>query len=689
MIQRGGKKYMLINAKKAFCVLFAAILTFACLPAAHAAQTPVTTILMYMCGTDLQQDCVNDLYEMCAAGIPDSVNLVVMAGGASEWADDRLSAGQINLFTIQGNDFSDVTPCGEENMGDPATLTGFLDYGLSNYPADRTMLVLWDHGNGATGGICYDELNGDDCLTLNEITAALSSVQQARQGFLFDLIGCDACLMGSYEAAVQLAPYGQCFVASQELEPWLGWAYEGWLSALNGDPGMDNLALGRAIADAYYQACMADNPNDYFCLSVVDLTQMKALNDEMEAFSAYLSAALENGELNTVSRARRRMYSFGEFCDSASDMVDLKALLNAYQAFAPSSAARVQTALKNAVSYSIGSDMFDSICGLSILMPYSTREEMNSYMDYYDADSLMPNYTDFIRGYAEMLNGGDYVFSASVPERLDSDTLQSAGFFSALLSSATLPSGQYVGEESAETPAATATPAPSVPSIQSGASTAGANGLPDSYDPNAAYAYSMTLSADDLNNLSYVEGVLMMDVSEDGNEAYVDLGYLQNAWVDWQGSTVYSLFDGRWPMLEGQMVAMYDQVRTEAMRRSVIPVRLNGRDGYLVVVFNAENPGGTVLGFSIGYDENGLPARGTTPLKPGDVVTPTYTLLSFDEKGETIENSFDGDDITVGDSALSFGYESLEGGDATYLYCFCLNDIYGGYQFSDYISFEL
>ena len=51
------------------------------LPAA-CADTPTMTVLMYMCGTDLQSDCVNDLYEMCAADIPDNVTVVVQAGGA-------------------------------------------------------------------------------------------------------------------------------------------------------------------------------------------------------------------------------------------------------------------------------------------------------------------------------------------------------------------------------------------------------------------------------------------------------------------------------------------------------------------------------------------------------------------------------------------------------------------------------
>lgn len=34
-------------------------------------------------------------------------------------------------------------------------------------------------------------------------------------------------------------------------------------------------------------------------------------------------------------------------------------------------------------------------------------------------------------------------------------------------------------------------------------------------------------------------------------------------------------------------------------------------------------------------------------------------------------------------------FYSLEGSDATYLYCFCLTDIYGEIQLSDFINFEL
>lgn len=112
------------------------------LPAA-CADTPTMTVLMYMCGTDLQSDCVNDLYEMCAADIPDNVTVVVQAGGASQWDDSRLRANHINRFTIADYDFSDVEVCAWQSMGAQNTLEDYLTWATSTYPADRYMLIFW------------------------------------------------------------------------------------------------------------------------------------------------------------------------------------------------------------------------------------------------------------------------------------------------------------------------------------------------------------------------------------------------------------------------------------------------------------------------------------------------------------------------------------------------------------------
>ncbi|MFR2495509.1 MAG: hypothetical protein ACLTBF_07370 [Christensenellales bacterium] len=64
------------------------------LPAALA-QATTTTVMMYMCGTDLQSYCVQDMYEMASVDLPEDVTIAVQAGGAYEWDDSDLTGEAI------------------------------------------------------------------------------------------------------------------------------------------------------------------------------------------------------------------------------------------------------------------------------------------------------------------------------------------------------------------------------------------------------------------------------------------------------------------------------------------------------------------------------------------------------------------------------------------------------------------
>ncbi len=63
-------------------------------------------------------------------------------------------------------------------------------------------------------GFGYDEMYPDDMLSLSQIGNALSD-----SGIKFDIVGFDACLMGTIETAYMLEPYADYLVASEEYEP--------------------------------------------------------------------------------------------------------------------------------------------------------------------------------------------------------------------------------------------------------------------------------------------------------------------------------------------------------------------------------------------------------------------------------------------------------------------------------------
>jgi hypothetical protein len=185
--------------------------------------------------------------------------------------------------------------------------------------------------------------------------------------------------------------------------------------------------------------------------------------------------------------------------------------------------------------------------------------------------------------------------------------------------------------------------------------------------------------------------MLLMDMSDDEMECYVDFGTMQNNLIDWNTGTVVSLFDGTWPVFGGQPVPLYDQTSNDHSRRSLIPVKLNGEYTYLVVVFPANGTEGRIIGANAGYDDNGLPIRNTTKLKPGDEIVPVYTMYVYTEDSDDPEESeFDGEKI-IWQEGMTVTYEDLSDAEdpMQMMFCFCFNDIFGEDTLSDIISFEL
>lgn len=669
-----------------------------------------TTVMLYMCGTDLQSACLEDIEEMCRAELGDEVRLTVLAGGAKEWDDDRFSGGRLNLFSIDSRGMSEITPWGKGNMGDPATLVSFVQYARRNSPAEQTMLIFWDHGGGSQYGMCFDEVYDDDCLTLSEIDQAFAALRRADPDFRLNIVGMDACLMAGFEVAAVCAPYADYLVASQELEPGIGWHYTPWLNALAAQPAMDAESLCLSIVDAYCAACRAEDPNDSFTLSAVRLSAMEPLTAAIEELAAGLSDALESGRLNTISRMHSRMHIFGSFADQASDMVDLQAVIELGAQFNPEAAQKAAYALSKAVLVSGVSPSVPTACGLSAFLPLNDREYLDEILPGYQADGKYPGYTAFITDYAQRALGGGYVFAASAPAQVDQATLDSAafaqsaaeiGFIPGEIQFSSLPAWEptqppfIAGSAPGAAPAATPAPgqaADSAPGFIAGSASAYVEPPTITAD---SLAFSLTLSADAMENLNYVEGMLLMDLSDEDGVFLVDMGYLQNSWIDWTARTVYSMFDGEWPMLNSQFVTMYDQSVTQAVRRSLIPALVNGEETFLVVSFEAGSKTGRILGHNAGYDERGLPIRGVTKLAEGDIITPRYTLyyclndaLDSDEEMQT--EVYDGDSFAWADG-MEVVYGSLrdESDPTVYQFEFVLNDIFGDFEISDPISFTL
>ena len=287
-------------------------------PPAPPSTSPdqVWLVMLYVDADDelLEGDFYLDLNEAELAGSSDQVHVVAQvdrfAGG---FAGDGDWTTAKRFYLTQDTDINVVTSdelmdLGEVNMADPNTLADFVAWAVETYAADKYVLILSDHGSGWPGG-WYDQTAPGDWITPLELEAALAYVQDNTSLEQFELVGFDACLMSSLEIYTAIAPYTRYAVASEEVEPSLGWAYAGFLSDLVNNPGMSGADLAESIVHHYIEgdivAQVADseyieNRKVFSTLSAVDLA---AIPDLLAALDEMAIAASEIDQ-STVALAR-------------------------------------------------------------------------------------------------------------------------------------------------------------------------------------------------------------------------------------------------------------------------------------------------------------------------------------------------------------------------------------------------
>lgn len=110
------------------------------------------------------------------------------------------------------------------NSGSKDSLSRFVEK-YHAYAARRKALVLWNHGTAwddtdpyRVKGISYDD-ESREFLKILELKEALENLR-------WDVLGFDACLMGSVEVLYELKDLADYFIAAPSLIPASGWNYK-------------------------------------------------------------------------------------------------------------------------------------------------------------------------------------------------------------------------------------------------------------------------------------------------------------------------------------------------------------------------------------------------------------------------------------------------------------------------------
>lgn len=393
------------------------------------------TVLVYMNGSNLEsddQEATTDLSEMVAgAGVSDKVNIVVQTMGTKKWDSKYgISSKKTERYKLDGNGLKLVdSSLGQLDCTKASTLADFLIWGRKNYPADRYMLVFWDHGGGAIYGFGYDEWVDDEdaTLTIDEIQAAVK-----QSGLIFDFIGMDCCIMSSLEVCAALYNYCDYTILSEDFESGLGWYYKNWINALYKNTSISTKDLGKLICDDMVKANTSNSSEgSNSILALIDETMVKMLFATWKEFAYNATDTLtsknfsrpilpkKNGRVHPVvenkyltAKKSTRVgllydFFFGNDESSLSDYCEVD-IMSAASSIDNKVSDVLKTAIANTLTYVAYSEGDSHLTGLAVSLPYGDRDGYNAMKKIFANVGIDNDYIKWLERFVSLENTEQY-----------------------------------------------------------------------------------------------------------------------------------------------------------------------------------------------------------------------------------------------------------------------------------------
>lgn len=379
--------------------------------------TDTVTVLVLMNGSDLESDygeATMDLIEMVSAQKSDRVRILVETVGTRYWnryfgiASNR---SQRYLVMDDGLRLLDDS-LGQLDTTVPETLSDFIRWGSELCPADRYILLLWDHGGGPVYGYGYDEYQGfDSALTIDEMQIALRD-----GGVYFDLIGMDCCLMSSLEVCCALYEFCDYTLLSEDFEPSVGWEHEAWLSALAENPAIPTPELAAIAIESTVRTCEADlEENGGATLAMMDEAYMKLLYAAWTDFAYANEEALLSTNYSQLRESSGRAHPrFGGWTDDDDEATLKDYFITDLLSLAENIPSEQSTVLKAALQAAVlqfgATSDETTLTGISVTLPYGDAEFYTELRRVYHAAGFDRDYIEWLGKFVNVENGQDNAY---------------------------------------------------------------------------------------------------------------------------------------------------------------------------------------------------------------------------------------------------------------------------------------
>jgi len=347
------------------------------------------TLLVYMIGSDFESknySASKDIAEMEKAGSTSNINIVLQTGGGlKSFSPNEIDFSKVQRHQIINGTLHTLLNLGIKNMGGQNTLSEFIKWGVSNFPAKKYAIIFWDHGSGINGfGKDINFFN--DGLTPSELLRAFDNARE-NTGKFFDLIGFDACLMSSLEVASKLHFFSPYLVSSEEIEPAWGWNYTNIIKSLTSKPDQSGDRLGKSIIDSYYNSTKYLSKSENYeaqkeiTLSLIDMTKIPQLINNVNWLSNAIKSKITSVEAAVnLSKSIDMTEHYGQSASGSIGLIDLYDFTTNLQEKFPDllpNIKSVQNAINSSVVYSYRGDARPNSFGISVYMPLFKNEYNN------------------------------------------------------------------------------------------------------------------------------------------------------------------------------------------------------------------------------------------------------------------------------------------------------------------------
>lgn len=273
------------------------------------------TVMFYGCGgKSLDENLIQDIDELKAAGRKDSVQFAGLIKYSGQYQDEAPYSGTRYLSWDKDSLHSDKKYESTYRLDNPAHLTSFIQETAKNMPARKYILVIWNHGSEfgfgdkevqsdypepvSRAALFDDNLDdeGNIALSTYELEKAIKDA-----GVKIELIYFDCCVTGMVETCYQLKDCAHYYMGAFEFVPGESGEYTVLMNNLQDKPSLEEAIRDYVpkTIEIWRNGSGKEGDHD---LSCIDLSNMEELKNQVKGYTGQLNKLMLSNDVANSMR---------------------------------------------------------------------------------------------------------------------------------------------------------------------------------------------------------------------------------------------------------------------------------------------------------------------------------------------------------------------------------------------------